>query len=231
MSFSKLPPFWINPVYRDGTLIDAQLMDAAQDMWSEAAFSTDRWLRDVNRTAEIMEMAVHAVWSKFLQGSIEDLSRINSYLQRTFYHLLARIALREGWLVYNDPKILIIDRESPEPTPEAKKVPAGSLSKSKPRKKAMRWLWSRRDSFGNARLIETSVQLDLMLERLSVRERTLLILFWIHGDDWENISQQTGIPIGTAKVIASRALRKLQRIAKGTFKPRNNVRSKNDVTE
>jgi hypothetical protein len=49
MSFFKLPPFWINPVYRDGTLIDEHLIDAAQAMWPEAAFSTDRWLQDVNR--------------------------------------------------------------------------------------------------------------------------------------------------------------------------------------
>ena len=231
MSSSKLPPFWINPVYRDGTRIDDQLIDAAQDMWPEAAFSTDRWLQDVNRTAEIMEMAVHLVWRKFLQGSIEDLSRINSYLQRTFYRLLGRIALREGWLVYDDPKILSIDRNSPELILEPKRVTSGSLSKCKPRRQAMRWLGTRRSAYGTSRLIETSVQLDLMLARLSARERTLLILFWIHGDDWENISQQTGIPIGTAKVVASRALRKLQRIAKATSKHRTDVKSQNKATE
>src|SRR5205823_6023474 len=40
MSFSKLPPFWINPVYRDSTRIDNQLIEATLQMWPESAFST-----------------------------------------------------------------------------------------------------------------------------------------------------------------------------------------------
>lgn len=181
MSFSKLPPFWINPVYEDGTLIDGQLIEAAREMWPEAVCSTQRWLRDASRTAEIMETAVYQVWTKFLQGSIEDISKIGSYLRRTFYRLLRRIACREEWFICTDPNILGVDRDVPQPFPAPKKDSPSPTDPSQRRTEAARLLWSKRDSRGTHGLIETSLQLHLLLERLSVRERTLLVLFWIEG--------------------------------------------------
>jgi len=231
MSLHKLPPFWVNPLHSDGTPINNQLIEAARQMWPEAVYSTKRCLGDASRAAEIMETAVHKVWTKSLQGSIEDFGRVGGYLRKTFYHSLSRIALRESWFIYTDLKILGIDRENPHSLPPNRKKATVPSSKSQRPTKARGWLWTRRGSYGNSRLIETSVQLDLLLARLGVRERTLLILSWIHEDDWENISQQTGIPIGTAKVIASRALRKLQQIAKATSNHRNNARSQGNATE
>jgi len=73
MSWHKLAPFWINPVY-DGTTVDDQLIEAVRQMWPEAVHSTERCLGDVSRAAEIMETAVHIVCTKSLQGSIEDFS-------------------------------------------------------------------------------------------------------------------------------------------------------------
>ena len=107
---SSVRVFWVNPIYRDGSQIGQELLDAATAMRSEAEALTAILLRDIDRTADIMELAVHLAWRKIRQGAV-PLTKARFYLRRTFYRLAYRIAWRESWFIYNDPGILQIDLE------------------------------------------------------------------------------------------------------------------------
>jgi DNA-directed RNA polymerase specialized sigma24 family protein len=57
------------------------------------------------------------------------------------------------------------------------------------------------------------LELDDFLERLSSKERDLVVLHCLQGHDWKYISQLTGMPVGSARVQHFNAMRKLERMA------------------
>jgi RNA polymerase sigma factor (sigma-70 family) len=213
---------WVNPIHRDGSRIGHELLDAAAEMEREAQAVVALLLRDVNRTAEIIELAVQLAWRNLRRGAVPP-TKTKFYLRKTFYRLAHRIAWREGWFIYSDPDILQIDLEQEHKVGDAdRKLLSGSSTRSPDRdpervqrrtERALKY-WERNRRFGSADDIERMTDLFRLLKRLSDKERLIVELHFLEEDDYENISQRTAISVANVRVIAHRAMRKLKAWAK-----------------
>jgi hypothetical protein len=219
---SPIRVVWVNPIYRDGSRIGQELLDAAAEMETEAQAVVALLVRDVNRTAEIMELAVQLAWRKLRRGAV-PLTKTKFYLRKTFYRLACRIAWREGWFIYNDPDILQIDLEEEHKVgdPDRKLLggnhthfPDRDPERVQRRTEKARKYWEPNHRFGSADDIERMADLFRLLRRLSDRERLIVELHFIEEDDYQNISQRTAISAANVRVIAHRAMRKLKAWAK-----------------
>jgi DNA-directed RNA polymerase specialized sigma24 family protein len=214
---SPIRVVWLNPLQRDGNPIGQELLDAATEMEPEAQTVVAVLLRDIDRTAEIMELAVQLVWRK-LKREVVPLTKTKFYLLRTFYRLVHRIAWREGWFIYSDPDILQIDLEEEDKVGDpdrkmlslnATRFPDRDPERVQRRTEKARKYWDPNRRFGSANDIERMVDLFRLLQRLNDRERLILELRWIEEDDCESISQRPGMSAANVRVIACRAMRKL----------------------
>jgi hypothetical protein len=74
-----LPPpvrvVWVNSIHRDGSRIGQELLDAAAEMEAEAQAVVALLLPDVNRTAEIIELAVQLAWRSLRRGAVPPTNR------------------------------------------------------------------------------------------------------------------------------------------------------------
>jgi hypothetical protein len=75
---------WVNPIHRDGSRIGQELLDGAAGIEAEAQAVVALLLRDVNRTAEIIELVVQLAGRNLRRGAVPP-TKTKFYLRKTFY--------------------------------------------------------------------------------------------------------------------------------------------------
>jgi hypothetical protein len=92
------PPFWINDKDERGQPLDAEVLRAAERIWARVVVLTRSRLREVSRSAEILEATAIAVSRALCRRPAEPVHDIDAYLLYAFIRRLHKIAAKESRL-------------------------------------------------------------------------------------------------------------------------------------